>query len=573
MPPSVKSQHEHDSQSPLLALGFSAGTYLAPDCIPVISNDSKHLLTNDQRPSGDQADQYALPTRQFWAVVCSLYTSAFLGSFDVTVVTTLLTTIANDLKAVQDISWIASAYLLSSAAAQPLYGKISDIFGRKPVLLVCCAFFGVGCFFCTGPSLWWIVFGRLIAGIGGSGFSSLSSITMSDLIPLRDRGFFQGLANIFFGLGAASGGVLGGVLSDWLGWRYVFILQIPLTCLVAVAYQRNLNLPAGSPGLGAQGQDVKTKLKRIDYQGSFSLITCLLCLMMALSFAGKLFAYQSYQFVGLMMAFFIMFSVFIYVKRNVAEEPILPLNLMANRTILASSLTNWFLSMSMFALLFYVPVYFTSAAGLSATSAGLRLVSNFLGVATGSVTAGLYMRKTGKYYWILVVAVGAFSIVGYVSIMYLSPTSPLWFQYVLLFPLGFGYASMLTVTLLALIAAAPVEFQARTTSIQYTFRSTGSTIGVSVASAVFQKVLKASLHSSIFSLVPNTEKASEIIKRALEDADYVKQATPEIAAAIQGSYGAGCKAVFTFALITACVGYGSSLFMREHLLHTTMDRD
>lgn len=202
--------------------------------------------------------------------------ASFLAALDATVVTTLLTIIASELKAVKNISWIATSYLLSSSAFQPIFGKLSDIFGRKFILIGCSLMFGIGCTICVTDSLWWLVIGRFITGWGGSGLTAVGTITMSDLIPLRDRGLYQGLANICYGLGAASGGFVGGIVADTLGWKYVFILQVPLAAIVGLAIYFNLNLPAGSPGLGAHGQDIKQKLKRVDFLGSFCLISALM---------------------------------------------------------------------------------------------------------------------------------------------------------------------------------------------------------------------------------------------------------------------------------------------------------
>ncbi|PYD08100.1 EmrB/QacA family drug resistance transporter, partial [Pseudomonas syringae pv. syringae] len=185
-----------------------------------------------QLPSPSPELKYALPKPQLITVISCLYMAAFLAAMDTTVVTTLLTVIASELDAVQNIGWIATAYLLSCSAFQPLFGKLSDIFGRKSLLVLCCGFFAVGCCICVTNNLWLLVFGRFVTGIGGSGLTTLGTITMSDLIPLRDRGVYQGLANIFFGLGAASGGVIGGVVSDLFGWRWVFILQVPLAVTV-----------------------------------------------------------------------------------------------------------------------------------------------------------------------------------------------------------------------------------------------------------------------------------------------------------------------------------------------------
>lgn len=579
-------QHQHLHASVLKdsstgAPGLIAGELAAEEASLLGRDDPNYGADNNKSPEpvaddNDNGDDdgnngYALPKAQLNAVIAALFMAAFLAALDVTVVTTLLTLIASDLNEVKNISWIATAYLLSSAALQPLFGKLSDIFGRKPLLLVCCFFFGAGCVICSVKSLKWLIIGRFITGCGGSGFTALGTITMSDLIPLRERGYYQGLANICFGLGTASGGLLGGIVADWLGWEWVFILQVPLTMVLGAALYFNLNLPAGSPGLGSQGH-IKEKLKRIDFLGSFTLVTALMAVMLAASLGGRQIAYSSKTFIGLCVSAFVLLLVFIYVESYVSEEPIIPVELLAIRTVMASSFANWFYTMGVFAYLFYVPVFFTSVLGLTATQNGLRLVPNFFGVSIGSVGAGIYMRKTGRYY-LLTVGAGLLSVSGALRIILLSPKSSALYQFTVLVPPGMGYACMLTVTLLALIASVPSKYQARTTSIQYTFRSTGSTIGVSIASAIFQQGLKRTLASKVTSLIPDANEAAHIIKRALENSNYSKEAPKLVQAAIRESYAAGCKGAFYFSFATILMGYISSLFMREHKLHTSIDRE
>lgn len=532
--------------------------------------------TTSEIPSDENDDPYngyALPKAQLYTVVLSLFMASFLAALDATVVTTLLSLIASELHAVQNISWIATAYLLSSAAFQPIFGKISDIFGRKVLICGCSILFSLGCLICVTNSLFWLVIGRFVTGIGGSGMTSIGTMTMSDLVPLRDRGLFQGLANIFFGLGSASGGVIGGVIADTLGWKYVFALQVPLGLFVAFAIYLYLNLPAGSPGLGYHDEDVWLKLKRVDFLGSFVLISALLMFLTAASMGGREFAYSSKTFLGLSIGSAILFLAFIYVEAYISEEPIIPIHLLGNRTVLSSSLTNWFFTMAVFTTLFYVPIYFTSVMNLTASENGLRLVPNFFGVSLGSVGAGYYMKHYGKYYNLAVVS-GILAILGITRITMISPKIPLWQQMVLLLPSGLGYASILTITLLALISATPMKFQACTTSIQYTFRSTGSTLGVSVASAIFSNVLLQQLTKKINAIVTNDpEKARKIIAKALDSTDYVNEAPKYVRAAIRDSYEAGCKGAFYFALLTVVLGFVSSLFMRENKLHTSLNRD
>lgn len=527
-------------------------------------------LQND-RSDTNSVEKYALPRLKLYAVILSLFMAAFLAALDTTVVTTLLTVIASDLNAISNISWIATAYLLSCAAFQPLFGKLSDIFGRKALFLMCCFFFAVGCFICVTNSLKVLVFGRFITGCGGSGLTTLSTITLSDLIPLRERGLYQGMCNIFYGLGAASGGIIGGLISDWLGWRYVFMLQIPLAILLGVAVWFNLQFPEGSPGLGAKGH-FSEKLKRVDFQGSFFLVCALMCIMAAASFGGDLFPYSSGYFLSLCISSVILLGIFIYTELYVADEPILPIELMTERTILSSSLANWFVTMGIFANLFYVPVFFTSVMGFTATQSGTRMIPNFFGVSLGSVGAGIVMKRTGRYYR-LNLAAGFLTILGGILVVTVPSDASLLRQFTIFAPSGLGYSCTLTITLLALIAAVPKRYQACTTSIQYTFRSTGSTLGVSIASAIFQNVLRTNLNTKVPLLISDKELARKIIKRALENTNYVHSAPKIVQSAIYESYYAASKGAFTFSLTAIVIGVFCSWFMREHKLHNTLDRD
>lgn len=543
----------------------------------VDSNSSKSLVivneeTIDSSAISPEETQFALPRAQLTMVISSLYMASFLAALDTTVVTTLLTVIASELDAVENIGWIATAYLLSCSAFQPLFGKLSDIFGRKALLLICCGFFAVGCCICVTDSLLWLVVGRFVTGIGGSGLTTLGTITMSDLIPLRERGLYQGLANIFFGLGAASGGIIGGAVADTLGWRYVFILQVPLAIIVGIAIWMFLNLPDGSPGLGAEGSEFKDKLKRVDFFGAFFLVTSLMIILTAASLGGKQLAYSSKTFIFLVITSILLLIGFAYVEAFISKEPIIPMNIIVERTVLASSLANWFYTMGTFVNLFYVPLFFQIVIGMSATDSGLRLVPNFFAVSLGSVGAGLYMRHTGRYYRLTVV-VGILALFGMANMIKLNANSPAIIQFTVMLLPGFAYSSILTITLLSLIAAVPLKYQACTTSIQYTFRATGSTLGVSIASAIFQAVTRSSLSERLHQIILDDDEANLIIKRAMENTNYAKDAPQVIKDAITSSYGQGCKSAFIFSAICISLGYVSSLLMKEHVLHTSMNRD
>lgn len=522
--------------------------------------------------SHTQPPEVNLPKNQFRMLIASLFLASFLAALDTTVVTTLLSVIASDLNAVENISWIAVAYLLSCSALQPIFGKLSDIFGRKSLLLICSLLFAFGCCICVTDSLIVLVIGRFITGLGGSGFTTLGTITMSDIIPLRERGLYQGLANICFGLGAASGGLLGGLVSDWLGWKYVFILQIPLAMLVAFAIYSFLNLPPGSPGLGAAGSEFSDKVRRVDFLGAFLLVSALMVILLTASLGGTRIRYSSKLFFALVASALFLLCAFVYTECYVSLEPIIPINVITDRTVFSASLANWFYTMGVFSYLFFIPLFFQAGMGLTATASGERMVANFVAVSFGSVGAGMYMRKTGKYYKLTVV-VGFVCMLGMWRMLNLRRDSSLITQFTITLLPGLAYSCVLTVTLLALIAAVPAKYQACTTSIQYTFRSTGSTLGVSIASAIFQAVIRRLVTENVHAVVKDPELAAKIISRALENTNYSKEAPAFVREALKNAYASGCHSTFVFSSAAVLAGYVASLYMREHKLHSSINRD
>ena len=538
-----------------------------------INNSERSVLTTqtEQTPNYGSVEQngYGLPKAKLYTVVVCLYMCAYLASLDATVVSTLMTIIASDLNSLGDMSWIATAYLLSCSALQPIYGKLSDIFGRKVLLLGCCLFFGVGCGISTIASLPMVIIGRFITGIGGSGLTCLSTITLSDLIPPRDRGIYQGYMNVFFGLGTATGGIFGGFVNDIFGWQYAFGLQIPITMIVALAIQLNLKFPEGSPGLGYQG-NIKDKLKHVDFLGLFFLVSSLLVILTIASLGGKSLAFNSKLFIVSCLVAVLLLVCFVLTEQN-TSMPIIPIHLLKIRTVVASSLTNWFYTMCVFTYLFYIPVYYTSVMGFDGSAIGIRLIPNFLTTSIGSVGAGFYMKKTGKYLK-LVYCAASLAILGMINIITVHPSMGIFRQFLLIVPSGLAYSVMLTVTLLALISAVPSKQQAGITSVLYTFRATGSTLGVALASSIFRNCLKTKLKSQIPKLIQDKNLAHKIITLATNSVQYVNEAPELVQGAIRQSYEMACKGAFTYAFGCVVIGVLTSLMMKENVLHKTINR-
>lgn len=543
---------------------------------------ASHYLVQENVEDVEDADtdghgQYALPKAQLWAVMLLLFIGTFLAALDMTVVTTLMPMILLDLKAVKNILWIATAYLLSCAGFQPLFGKLLDIFGRKPLLILCNGFFSVGCLMLTTSNLWMLVFARFITGIGGGGLTSLATIAMSDLVLLRERGLFQGIGNLFYGLGAASGGVIGGLIADRWGWRVVFVCQVPILAVGATLVYMFFSLPPGLAGLGDHSSGMRKKIDRIDFLGSLLMVLAVVAVMLAALLGGNELKYSSPAWLALCAALLVLLAAFLYVELYVLPEPVIPVRLMADRTVACLLFANWFQTMLLFSMLYYVPVYFLAVLGLLATQNGTRMIPNFVTSSAALLISGYYMKRTGRYYRYVAIT-GLIGVVGTFAMTQTGPNLLTFGQFLVFLAPGGLYSLTLTVTLLALIALVPMSAQAAVTLIQYAFRSTGSTLGVLVALAIFQQVLSARVRrnvEAVFAADPSLlDKYSleHLVKNALESTEFGPTAPAPFREAIRMGYNAATHGAFWFAFGAMVCAYASILGMREQKLHTDFNR-
>lgn len=479
---------------------------------------------------------------------------------DSTIIATLASPIANSFHSFTLVSWIATAYLIANAALQPLSGKLTDIFGRRAGLIFSNIFFLAGNLICgIAKERWVMIFGRVVAGMGGGGLMAISTFVASDLVPLRKRGLVQGIGNVCYGTGAGLGGVYGGWINDIRGWRMAFLIQLPLIAVSAILVGFTVNIPVKEKQM--------SKIKRIDFAGAFTLVLSLVLLLLGLNSGGNLVPWKHPLVLACLPLSVVFLALFVFIEARVASEPIIPVKLLLDRTVACACLTNWFTSMAIFIFLYYVPIYF-QVRGFSATQSGLRILPQSTGASMGSLGSGLAMRWTGRYY-ILNVFVEAMLLTSGILIASLFNSNlqdiP---GFVALMLGGLGYGGMLTVTLLALIAAVDHKHQAVITSASYAFRSTGSTIGITVASAVFQNVLKTQLWHRF----GDDPEAGEIIRRLRNSIEEIRRLPPEYYDGAMESYMFALQGVWYTALGLGALGVLISLGMREHVLHKNLAR-
>ncbi|PGH09133.1 hypothetical protein GX51_00887 [Blastomyces parvus] len=500
-----------------------------------------------------------LTTKQLLMVLSSVWVGSFFAALDGTIVGTIAAPISSSFNSLSLLSWLATSYLAANAACQPLSGKLTDIFSRRTGLVVSNILFGVGNLICgLAKDEWVMIFGRTVAGMGGGGITAISTFISSDLVPLRKRGVWQGIGNVCYGLGSALGGVFGGWMNDNWGWRWAFLIQVPCIAISTGLAVWNVNIPVKVSD--------KSRLRRIDFLGAGTLVATLVLLLVALNCGGNQVPWNHPLIWTTLPLSGVFLVLFIYVEEKVAHEPVIPVRLLLDPTVLSACLTNWFSTMAVFAVLFYAPFYF-QVQGYSATMAGLRLAPQAVGTATGSLGSGILMRVTGRYLHFNYAATGFIVLASALMTTY-TLTTPAWQPVVHIFIFGLGYGSMLTVTLVALIAAVEHKHQAVVTSASYAFRSTGSSIGVTAASAVFQNLLR----SGLWSRFGDREDAAKIIQKVRDSLDAIDKIPADWRPGVLDAYMAALRGVFLAVLGLAALGMLACVFMKQHKLHMNLAR-
>ncbi|KIM86978.1 hypothetical protein PILCRDRAFT_815427 [Piloderma croceum F 1598] len=497
--------------------------------------------------------QETKPAMKIAAIVIPMSIGIFLAAMDGTIVLSAYAAIGSELNQLQSTSWIATGYLLTLTSFQPLYGKLSDIFGRKACLLFAYAVFAIGSLFCgLSHNMTQLIAARALAGVGGGGMTTVASIIMSDIVPLRSRGTWQGLMNIVFATGSAAGAPLGGLLADSIGWRWAFLLQVPATIIAISAVTFVLELPRPSDS------DLWAKFKRVDFVGALVLVSLTFFLLFGLDRGGNISWTDKFT-VSSLVAFAVLFILFCTVEMLLASEPFAPRRIIVNRSLFASYLVNFFGTGSSLAVLFYISLYFQAVQSMTAMQAGLWLLPSIGAGVCGSLGGGLTMQATGKFYWLTVIGycsllVGTIVVTLNTGILMHSLAGIV----VGLVILTLGNGSGITTSLIALIANAGPEDQAIATALSYLFRSLGSVVALSIGSTLFQDTLRRSLHSHLSGL-----DADEIVRRVRKSLSYIDELDPVTRTIVRSSYEEALHTSLSFLVILAAASSFFSFFIKE----------
>ncbi|OMJ28074.1 putative MFS-type transporter YusP [Smittium culicis] len=495
-----------------------------------------------------------LPVKENVILVSGLAVALFLAALDNTIVSTALPTIANDLNSLSLISWVATSYMLSSTALQPLYGKVSDIFGTKACLIFAILIFQVGSLISgLSNSMVMLIVARGVTGIGGAGIMVLVSLVISQTIPLRNRGRYMGIIGAVFGLSSVVGPLLGGVFTDKASWRWCFYINLPLgiVSLLSVIFIVKVKPVSGA---------IKDKIARIDFFGVAIFIIALIMILLALNWGGSSYPWSSARILALLIVGFFLLIGFIIFEIKFPKEPLIPMRIFRIRNIAFCLASQFFLGYGMYGVIFYIPIYYNVIHDGTATQSGLFLLPFMLGLVVSSISSGQFISRTGIYRPCLWLGTAVLSVgVGLISTFSENTGNAKHIIYMAIAGLGLGGCMQSMV--ISVQASSPPDILSVTTTMVGFFRVIGGSIGLAIISAI----QSSSLTSSLNAFTNEYPQFKEIADISRNNAKVIwsKTIDPIAKDAILQAYISSLKKVFVSVIPVVIIAFLLTLFVKH----------
>lgn len=327
-----------------------------------------------------------------------------MAAADSTIALVSYATISSELDALNMASWIMTAYALALASFQPLYGKLCDIFGSKECLIAAYIMFALGCFACgLAQSMEQLIAARVLQALGGGGLGTVVSILLTGLVSTEDRGIWQGVVNIVYSLGAGLGAPLGGLIASSVGWRWSFFGQVPICLLAILMVSLVLDGDIGRAKARDDQETLLSKLRRVDFLGSCSLIVMIAAFMLGLD-RGSNVSWTIPETYFSFIASAIAAIWFFYAETHIAREPIVPFEVVFSGQLFPIYLSSFFVFFAIIALDFILPLYYQARNELSPRDASLYMIPAIIAGVCSALTTGFWMRRTGQYFWAMMLA-------------------------------------------------------------------------------------------------------------------------------------------------------------------------
>ena len=522
---------------------------------------------NPQNTSeNNNSAQESLTHKEIMFVLSGLMVGLLLAALDQTIVSTALKSIVEDFDGLTHYTWVVTAYLLTSTASTPLYGKISDLYGRRPVFQFAIITFLIGSFAAgAATSMEQLIAFRAVQGLGAGGLMSLTFVIIGDIISPRERGKYQGYFGAVWGLSSVAGPLLGGYFSDHAqilgvsGWRWIFYINLPFGIAALILTSIYLHIP---------------KVKRehsIDYLGALLLVSAVSSLLMGISVYGPQDGWQTPKTLIALVGAAILILLFL-LQESRAKEPILPLALFKNHTFSVTSVMAFIIGAGMFGAIIMLPLYFQIVKGDSATSAGLKLIPFMIGIVAFSITSGKLISKHGHYKRFPIIGL-ALMTVGLFMLSTLTQTTPFWRLAIYAVLVGAGLGLSMQTIVIALQNSIEFRDMGVATSANTFFRSIGATMGVALFGTIYASRLSHNIPIEIEKLRANNPAAlvgatPEKLEALKENTAVLQSFTPELQAGIINAFVNSFHVVFLTSVPITIIGFFIAFMLREQPLRT-----
>lgn len=455
----------------------------SPATSATIEDDAaRGASTPAAQPSSTQADvaPVALSPRQLVPLFIGLMLAMLLASLNNTVLSSAMPTIVGELNGVEHMSWVVTAFILASTVTMPVYGSLSDLFGRRSMLVIAIVLFMAGSVLGgLATDMTTLVIARAVQGLGGGGLMILSQAAIADVVPARERGRYMGIMGGVFALSSVAGPLLGGWFTEGPGWRWAFWINLPIGVLALLAAIILLRLPKRAPA------------GRVDALGMALLVVATTAIVLLTVWAGHDFEWISWNTVGLLAIAAVAGAIFVWVESK-AEVPVMPLALFKDRNFILTTVAALATGIAMFGVLGYMPMYLQMVTGAGPTVSGLLMIPMMGALLITSIVSGRMVSKTGRYKMLPIVGTVIIAIaLGIMSTI--AVDTPVWLICTDLAIIGIGIGLGMQILTLIVQNSFPLKIVGTATAATNYFRQVGATLGSSIVGSVFASRLTEEL--------------------------------------------------------------------------------
>ncbi|MEU8778761.1 MDR family MFS transporter [Streptomyces sp. NPDC048606] len=500
-------------------------------------------MTETVKPTAKSGE---VKPRSVRVVLMALMIAMLLAMLDNMIIGTAMPTIVGELGGLEHLSWVVTAYTLATAASTPIWGKIGDLYGRKGSFLTSIVIFLIGSALSgMAQDMGQLIGFRAIQGLGAGGLMVGVMAIIGDLIPPRERGKYQGMMAGVMALAMIGGPLVGGTITDHMGWRWSFYINLPLGAVALAMVTAVLHLPKKADGVRP----------KIDYIGAALLTIAITSTVLLTTWGGTEYAWGSAQIIGLIVVGVLSTAAFLYAETK-AAEPVMPLHIFRSRNFTLMSVIGFLVGFAMFGGVLYLPLFQQSVQGASATNSGLLLLPMLLSMMLVSLVAGRITTNSGKYKMFPIIG-GALMVVGMFLLATMDTGTSRLVSGVYMAVLGAGLGFLMQITMLVAQNSVEMKDMGVASSSATLFRTLGGSFGVALMGSLFTGRVTDTMSERLGPQAANAAGAAQL------DAASLAKLPEQVRDAYQHAVAAGTHSAFLLGAAIAVLGFLAAWFVKE----------